>query len=62
MEREPSARRRIFNDARRDLEARQLALRMLLTRLEPSIEAGEWLLAPADVREDYERARRALGS
>lgn len=55
-----AARRRVYQDVRKNLEDQRLALALLVRRLEPSVEAGRWLVSPADVREDVERGRRAL--
>lgn len=55
-----AAHRLIMNDARRYIEGQALALQLLIRRLEPSIEAGEWLIEPADVRAELEEAKKAL--
>ena len=56
----PGGSRRAFNRVRRSLEDQRLALTMLVRRLEPSLAEGRWLIEPEELREELERARRAL--
>ena len=62
MSEQSGGRRRAFNRVRRNIEGQRLALQLLVQRLESSIAAGEWLIQPADIRAEYERAREILGS